>query len=169
MEYGNFNVEFLRRTKENLEIIKKSGNKYGVTQIINSFIGIIAFPFANCENEVIVINDSMISPQLLSQLPVPKVDTYNEDKVGEDLKYKKRTLLNLIWHLRNAVAHGSISEKTRNGEIVALQFEDKWERNDVLLAKFRIHITVEWIEKFINEFYVSVMKQYNSIKEEQSK
>jgi hypothetical protein len=101
MEYKNLVVDFITRTKMNLEFIENQVNQndngiFEVTQLINSMLGLLVFP---CETYI-----KRIPPKSISEL---KREGWVIPKVKGNFT-QARNLRALIKYLRNAIAHSNI-------------------------------------------------------------
>jgi hypothetical protein len=110
-------IGFAQRTRKNLEYIERASvageDVHVVTQLANSLLGAIVFPweqeFVNCMQKL--------------KLDELKKDGWPwiEITMGEC-----KTLYELVYHLRNAVAHGHLefSSESRNPDAVTITVED---------------------------------------------
>lgn len=156
-EYKNFDIDFAKRTLTNLKYMqnqKKNGEYvFEVTQLINSFLGLIVFPYetylknANSNN----IFEPNISRELLDEINSNpnKKDTYyykNEDE--------KNSFKTLVHRLRNAASHRRIKCKSKNGIICSIMLED---RNGK--CRYRNELSVNQIERLVTEICNSIINQ----------
>jgi hypothetical protein len=137
--YGaDFVKEFFKRTLYNLKcydtLHKEDPEKYpnNVTQLINSFLGLLIF----------VKEDNInLSDRIYENFKNKKMEwTYAEDKNTKAF----------IRHLRNAIGHRRIIEKTnKQNEIIGLNFKDQKKQNKKIY-KFEIDLSVKEIRKIID-------------------
>lgn len=144
MEYKN-EKDFICRTKYNLELYRKSkvgestDFNYEITQLINSFLGLIIFIKEKGIQENKNLNKFLYKNN-------PKIWNYkkrNKDEEEHDFK-------NYLRHLRNSIAHPKkLSTISKNGEIFSITFKDfsdkKFVRNE-----FETTLKIEQIDKLIN-------------------
>ena len=96
-----FVIELARRTRFNLE--KYSGD-YEVTQLINSFTGLLVLPKETFFDQPF-FNDSLIDAKALKKL---KNSIKYSRKNGKD-DSKNDDLKNIIRKIRNGICHGGVS------------------------------------------------------------
>jgi len=132
-EYAIFPIDFVNRTRENLE--KYSGT-YEVTNLINCCLGLIIIP-----------------KQQLTNDELPKYVFNNEDNffgiTKSNIPFEENSkfdLPNVLRHIRNGIAHGRIEQKTQNGKIVALRIHDKQNENGI--ENFVIEFSIEEFKNF---------------------
>jgi HEPN family protein len=120
-------LEFARHTRRNLEYIEDakaedpSAPIHVVTQLTLSLLGIVVFPYANA--------DETTSENILGKTIAQMAE---EDWLGwaitlDNAEPPTRTLRELLWHVRNAVAHGRLTfnyDAPRLEEVV-ISVEDK--------------------------------------------
>ena len=122
---------------------------YEVTQLINSFLGLLVFPKEKYFNYLSNRKNNFQNVPTLKRLTNK---TYNENYKNT---YKENNCeRNVIKHLRNAVCHDRlmIHPLTHNAstEIKAIQFEDEDIREDHK-GKFSLIINIDDLEKILLE------------------
>lgn len=116
MEYKNLIIDFTERTKMNLTYIEEMVNKnpalgiYEITQLINSLLGLLVFPFEEYKRENLIIPDKTIDTMEAEGWKVPKV--VGDFPQVQDLK-------ELIRYLRNSVAHFNIKFLTDENQQIS--------------------------------------------------
>lgn len=122
---------------------------YEVTQLINSFLGLLVFPKEKYFNFLSNRKNNFSNVPTLKRLTDK---TYN--KVYISTYRETRCERNVIKHLRNAVCHDRlmIHPLTHNAstEIKAIQFEDEDIREDHK-GKFSLIINIDDLEKILLE------------------
>ncbi len=155
MNYTNFTVDFIKRTYCNLNALKKqkscetqTATIYEVTQLINSFLAFIVIPYEKHKKTQIEPLPT-ISNALLQEINNRVNDGYySKEKDPPSGSYD-----NLIWHLRNAVAHGRIECHSDNRNIIdSIKFMDKREKGE----KYSVEISIIQIERFVEEVHNSL-------------
>ncbi len=132
MEYKN-EKDFVCRTKHNLALYRKhksnrtTGFDHEVTQLINSFLGLILFI-----KEKGIRSNKKLNTFIESNKPV--LWTYKYPNKQGELTEERHDFKNYLRHLRNAVAHPDkqlkiISEQSQNNEIQAIKFIDIDKKN----------------------------------------
>lgn len=102
MIYNNLVIDFIQRTKDNLEYIERahtlepSAQVYEVTQLINSLLGLIVFPKEQYFHH---IPATPLQELVAKGWRVPNVSG-NFDQV--------KNLRQLMQYLRNAIAHSNV-------------------------------------------------------------
>jgi hypothetical protein len=119
MQYENFVEEFVRRTVENLRVIRKfkpgTMDRYEITQLVNSFLGLIVIP-----HEYIGSDIPAYSFQKLETMNWPLFSDVKDTTGCKDLR-------SLVEHLRNGIAHGKITFHG-NKDITAMTITNRWGR-----------------------------------------
>jgi hypothetical protein len=136
--YGeNFVQEFFKRTLYNLkcydELHKEDNQKYpnNVTQLINSFLGLIVF----------VREDNLNLTNEIYENFKDKIQIWKYEKNPDTHE--------LLRHLRNSTAHGRLKEKIDNhNNIIGLTFKDKIPKDEEY--KFEMELSVKEIRKMID-------------------
>ena len=129
MSYNrNQPVDFAQLTRKNLRFIKhayklhKNQDAHVVTQLMNSLLGIIIVPDAKHVQH----HSSLVSLKELQERGWPMWNIMYDEPTGN--RPKTETLECLIWHLRNAAAHGRFKflEKPTSRDLnkVLIQVED---------------------------------------------
>ncbi len=140
----DFLSDFINRTLTNLTYIQqaeKQGQEvYEVTQLVNSFLGLIILPQQYGDG---LIMDTDICPILLKDLQnAITTNTYKG-------KRKDPTFNNILYHLRNALSHGKLDfrNEEHNGkmQISSIEFSDNDIKNKN--QKFIITLNIEQIEQ----------------------
>lgn len=114
----NDSLGFAERTRENLEFISKASREgqhvHVVTQLVNSMLGLVVFPW-----ETLVLDQA-------KQVPFETLPNDGWPQFNITLG-KCDTLYDLLWHLRNSVAHGHMaySSDSLSTEEVEVRFEDR--------------------------------------------
>ena len=157
----NFVSDFAYRTSKNLEKIqtykndKTTHNKddvYEVTQLINSFLGLIVFPQ---------------QADFFKKITCPKsLLTKIEAGIKENSYTNRRAevnFANILYHLRNALAHKHIQakyfeDKEENAEITELTFNDKRHYNGKKEI-FEIDISMAVLEELVSEILKELEKK----------
>ena len=152
--YAEFIKDFATRTLENLKYIEQANangeHVFEITQLINSFLGLIVFPQEKDEERVFEIS---VDPQTIERVySGRKRNTYKGERKEENLK-------NLIYHFRNAISHGHIeASMNKENEICKLSFRDVNPRNQD--ETFQIDIKVPVLRAFVLEFSESLIRSY---------
>lgn len=152
--YTDFTRDFAERTLKNLDYIetseKKGENTYEITQLINSFLGLIVFPQ---ENDKARVSQVAIDSKIIQDLDVCITgNTYTG-------QYGAVNLQNLIYHFRNAISHGHIEPyANENGEIFKIEFQDQnpFKKNE----EFRIEVEISLLRKFVRAFAEALITTY---------
>lgn len=106
--------DFVKRTLRNLEIYSEAvknmsaEEKYEVTQIINSLLGLIVFPVENLSKEKSSQNQEVrVMRRRLSRFPNPTIEnSYTNRKTTS--KLKKEDFFAMCRSMRHAIAHRNI-------------------------------------------------------------
>jgi hypothetical protein len=115
MLYKDFEYDFVERTLKNLRWIEVRWNQisqektydenfYEFTNLVNQCLGLIVFPKE-------FSNDTLID-QLPQELKYYGID----DGIVKKIKDNNVTLRNVLYHLRNGIAHGHILQYSNNNE-----------------------------------------------------
>lgn len=145
MEFEN-EKSFVCRTKYNLNIYRKykSGDKskefeYEVTQLINSFLGLIIF----IKEKGVISNTKLIE---FIDTNKPTVWLYKYPNKQGILKEEKHNFKNYLRHLRNTVAHPDkkLILLSENKKIKSIQFKDFENKN-----KFETILSLEKIDELV--------------------
>lgn len=152
--YAEFTRDFATRTLENLNYIetaeKNGKNTYEVTQLINSFLGLIVFPQEQNEERVGRVS---IDPKIIDDLRLGVTEnTYTG-------RYEEVNLQNLIYHFRNAISHGHIKPHAdKNKELSVLCFHDFIQKEPTV--SFQIKVEISLLRKFVHAFAEGLIKTY---------
>ncbi len=146
--------QYIDRTLENLLYIEESQvSNYEVTQLINSFIGLLILPN---EEQYVKIENSDLSPATLSYIQCNTTLCLDKNMQKED-----KSLQNIVRHLRNSVCHFKIKFCGSN-EIEAIRFRDF--SKDKIAKKstknFEAKIDVNSLRNFVIEFGKSMRDKY---------
>ncbi|KHG35111.1 HEPN family nuclease [Sulfurospirillum sp. MES] len=144
MNYQN-EKDFFCRTLHNLEIYREEKQKnpkafeYEITQLINSFFGLIIFVKANAIQENPALEDFV-------EANVPTKWDYVYYGKQEDHNF-----FNYLRHIRNAIAHPTYDEnleiKSENNDISSIIFRDKDPKNPKNI--FEANLTIKKIDELI--------------------
>ena len=140
MNYDNLVVDFVRRTKSNLEYVElhKNDSLFEFTQLINSLLGIVVLPRERSLKSIPNITFAKLM-QDDWQLPTIRLNTYGIN----DLR-------NLIRVFRNSIAHFNLRIlSNNNNEIDGLIIYNKRKNKFVFEAVFTIQELREFVNKFI--------------------
>ena len=150
MEYKDFIKEFYERTAKNLIVIEELYGKsveyevFETTQLINSLIGMLIFPQQNLFNKI-KDNDTKF-----------EIDcSYKLGKNSSLAEYSNIKFSKLLRHMRNAVAHARIEQKTSNGDIIGFTLEDKDEAGNVVFKADFMLDEIKDIVRKLSEDYLS--------------
>ncbi len=118
MMYKHLLRDFAERTFKNLEMLEKyygPDDRYEVTQLVNSLLGLVVFPKEKALQ--------YIPTDLLSDLKAKGWPTFDvrADNTGCD------NLRKLIENLRHGTAHDNITFEDSGGKIAWLTFSNKWQ------------------------------------------
>lgn len=134
---------FAKRTLANLdhvlEAAREKGAVHPVTQLANSLLGLVIFPYEK------VLVERIQEKQLSTLRGWPTWDIKLDER---DTSKKTRTLGMLLWHLRNAAAHGRLTFSSDSGDRrqVRLIVEDK--PSSSTLVNWRAEISAADLETF---------------------
>lgn len=154
--------DFVCRTKHNLELYKKhnqdksQGFDFEVTQLINSFLGLIVFVKEKGIKNNQDLNDFLTNNQ-------PEIWDYKyKNKKTDVCEDETQSFKNYLRHLRNAIAHSNletISEEKSSceyAEIVKIEFKDEsnCKKHQNI---FKATLTIEQIENLIELLYTAFL------------
>ncbi len=155
--YELFIKDFVVRTNKNLEYIeekKENGDEvYEVTQLVNSFLGLIVFPKEKAWDQIRKIQDFQ---SIMDNIEFDiRINTYS---------YKRRcmNLKNFVYHVRNAVAHGGIELFHDNNEIKSIAFYDCIKNKRRIVEEFNIVMDISQIREFVKLFSEKFIETYNN-------
>ena len=192
-----YNLKYIDDEVKRMKAEEKEEDEYRlyeVTQLINSFVGLLLVPK---DAAFKYINDNAHFPwgstaeRILKKINQDQKENKNTYFVNiGDNKYKKKgtseemfNAVELIRHLRNAVAHANFSvypEKCENGEeISGLRFEDSYDligrygRNNIFFTntsretitihqKFSLVLTIEEVKVLLFAMCKILLDQYPS-------
>lgn len=154
--YAEFTKDFATITLENLyyiETAEKNGeNTYEVTQLINSFLGLIVFPQEQNEERVGRVS---IDPKIIDDLRLGVTEnTYTG-------RHAEVNLQNLIYHFRNAISHGHVEPQAdKDKEIFGLEFYDcnSYKKKE----EFRIKVEISLLREFVRAFAEGLIRTYEN-------
>lgn len=98
-------LEFARRTRRNLEFIEKAKETgehvHVVTQLTISLLGLVVFP-----KERLLLDQAKAKT-----LAAMRAEKWPDWKISLDAepKHPTKSLHDILWHVRNAVAHGRLT------------------------------------------------------------
>jgi len=114
-EYTKFPIDFINRTRYNLEGYSR---EYEITNLINCCLGLIIIPKQKLHDRL----PKYVFDNVDSKFGITKRNiTYEENDDYE--------IHNILRHIRNGLAHGRIDQKTERGEIIGLRIHDKRTEN----------------------------------------
>lgn len=165
----SFEIEFAKRTLANLQFIEKEVEKrhqqgiddknihdvFEVTQLINSFVGMIILPKESFF-ERLRHNDRFLSPEgnlLLNRLSndLSKYESTYTYTQGGERRRERLTPKNLSRHLRNAIAHNNLEiiprDYSKSGKVEGFIFKD----NNDWGERFRLELTIDEIRVLLLE------------------
>lgn len=152
--YAEFTRDFAARTLENLNYIetaeKNGENTYEVTQLVNSFLGLIVFPQEQDKQRVRKVS---INPKIINSLCAGVMEnTYTG-------QYEEVNLESIVYHFRNAISHGHIEPHADGyGEISRIEFHDYNLRKPKEI--FRIKVEISLLREFVLAFAEGLIKTY---------
>ena len=155
--YELFIKDFVVRTNRNLEYIeekKENGDEvYEVTQLVNSFLGLIVFPKEKAGEQIRRISDIQTI-----------IDDIEFEVRRNTYSYKRRdiNLKNFLYHVRNAIAHGGIEFFHNNNEIKSISFYDYRINKRRIVEEFNIVMDISQIRKFVKLFSEKLLETYNN-------
>lgn len=187
-----YEFSFAQRTIKNLEFIQKrveeekaQGKKdqeiqdaFEVTQLINSFIGLLIIPRQKCYNHL--IDDARFprgsdAEKLLERISTDRnkcKDTYRETKYDSTIgdyvptdEYEKITPKKLALRLRNAVSHDRLIIQPlfpgKNGVITGIEFSDRPQKRDNKYGEyFKLLLTIEETEILVKALSELLLSHY---------
>jgi hypothetical protein len=149
-EYENQDIDFVVRTKTILDsynnLTCENHEKFEVTLFVNCLIGLIIIPKSKLWDKSILIEDSIETWGIKNS----QITTIKDGK----------TVSNVLYHLRNSIAHYRFKLINEDGEIKKILFCDK---NDSKATKchFEATIPIDDLKIFVNnlvEYYLSEME-----------
>ena len=152
--YGSFIQDFVKRTSENLELLRKQSSDdeyYEVTQLINSLLGLIVFTNERSATANTAFFEKDVNAFLEDdKFPVPR-STYKIGAIDEP-----NTVASFLRHMRNAIAHCRI-EAHGNETIESIEFFD--ESCNGTKPKWRITLTIGQIDALIGKFTAAYLEE----------
>ncbi len=176
MQYSkDFLTDFANRTKANLKFIKDEANRqrengipedkisvFEVTQLINSFVGLLIFPKQKCfdnMHQTAIFSSDSANKVFKHICEEPSKYKYKSSYKKYDEKAKiylddkeELTVKNLILHFRNAIAHNKVyampekCDKTK--KIEGFRFSDTNKYNEMVMS-FSIEIPIDELEELV--------------------
>ena len=157
--YELFIKDFVVRTNKNLEYIeekKENGDEvYEVTQLVNSFLGLIVFPKEKALDQIRRISDDQHIIQIITSCIIE--NSYQGRR-------REINLTNLIYHIRNAIAHGGVEFfHDESNEIHSISFYDYIKnKRGTIREKFYIVMDISQIRAFVKLFSEKFIETYNN-------
>lgn len=116
MEYAKeFERDFMRRT---LEVVRSYSGPYEATNLLNCLLGLLIVPKESSLEKIPEDSLSELSHWGISQT---SIKSFGRKKNGELLP---QTLRQLVWGLRNAVAHFRFTPCHKDGRCTGFEFTD---------------------------------------------
>jgi len=160
MQYKN-EKDFVCRTKHNLKLYRRYKNEkkgifeHEITQLINSFLGLIVF----IKEKGIKKNKSL---ETFLEDNVPKIWSYQyKDKLTKKFEEEDHNFINYLRHIRNAIAHPAknLLTNSENDDIVSITFKDFEKKNKKQF--FETTLTIDKIDELI-ELLTKAFLSYDS-------
>lgn len=151
----NIMSEYMDRTLENLTIIENSTSKsYEVTQLINSFVGLLVLPKEKLFRN---ISDKIVKESTLNAIKNNVKICKNKANQNEVVN-----LQNIVKHLRNGVCHFRIEFYGNQGieEICITDFFENVQRQ-IKIQTFEATFNVKLLRDFVVEFGKSMRDKYS--------
>ncbi len=140
MNYKEFIKEFADRTRKNLDFIEKKQPDFKITQLVNSCLGLIAFPRESCFDK---IPETKLSDLAAQGWPAPK----NEGGFPP-----ARNLQDFIRHLRNGITHGHLEFSAGAGnEIESMLVWDE-DINKKHNKNWQVRFKMKELREFVTKF-----------------
>ena len=134
MEYKDQVKDFLKRSNDNLEIIKINRG-YEFTGLFTNFISAL----------ILIKENRYITKEPISDNNLTCKTVYNT----YDIDFEKNTW-EFIKHLRNACCHYRINIESKDGEIDRVRFEDVNSDNKSEKCEIELNVTeIEKVYKFL--------------------
>ena len=116
MEYSQqFTRDFMRRT---LDLVKQYKGEHDATLLLNCLLGLLIVPKESFINK---IPEDPVSCLPRWGLSVQSIKSFGKQK-GQDHPH---TLRQVVWSLRNSVAHCRFEPVHENGKVTGFSFDDK--------------------------------------------
>lgn len=157
--------DFFNRTLINLELYEKLNKQspddypYEVTQLINSFLGLIVFVSEKCREKYKTSAGEAFSEMILSYSNNYTVNFSKEiyekfeDKINSTYPNDKNAV-GFLQHLRNSVSHCRLEMKPDHknlSEIGSIRFEDQLELNkEKKPYTFNVELSIDDIREIIH-------------------
>ena len=153
----DFEKEFAQRTLENLRHFTSSGDsneeapsvKFEVTQLINSLLGTLVFlhekGLSHLER---TIEDYGVSVEILRE---------NLGFKEKWVKQPENSMPNVIWHMRNSLAHGHIGPFPETGEVKGVIFTDINPQTEV--EYWKLSLEIETIKQIAYDMVASISEE----------
>lgn len=142
MEMKDFNIEFVKRTKEIIELTEKYYFKYEVTLLINCLTGLISLPTEKTGNKKI---DQKFQDTCVNKLDKMDVIVYSKDN-------KK-----IFRCIKNALSHIRIEIMNENKQIAKIEFKDQWKDDVHTILLFTVDKLREYA-LFMADTYIEMIK-----------
>lgn len=138
--YKDFVKEFAEKTRKNLDFIEKNQPDFKITQLVNSCLGLIAFPRKKCFDQIPKTQLDNLTSQ---GWPIPE----NEGGFPP-----ARNLKDLIRHLRNGITHGNLEfyDDAKN-EIESILVWDE-DGNNTHNKNWQVRFQMDDLRKFVTKF-----------------
>jgi len=134
-------LDVVRRTMENLRFVEAHKNEegtYEVTQLINSFLGVVCHPWDQLRDDFKRVQIGLDWPQFVSAQPSLAVAT---------------DLYDLVRKVRNAFAHGNLVFLSQQGEVSALRIQNKIQQYPLpSRVVWDVTISVADLHRFLDKF-----------------
>lgn len=151
-EYKVFVKDFVERTLHNLEFLEKKHKSgqyevYEFTQLVNSLLGLLVIPQQLKGSQ---IDNKFIDNQILKKLQgaITK-DEYALVGPPHD------SFEQILYHMRNAIAHGKLKMGAIDGDISTIEFKDRNKRTKQL---FIIRLDIDLLREFVEDFAYKLLK-----------
>jgi hypothetical protein len=146
MDYSKVLQDFAQRTRENLNLInnqvKKNGSGFEVTQLINSFLGLL------------VILDEL-DLEMLKKVDLHSLELHLLPVIGDTSKITPLEFKKKLHLIRNAFAHRNLSFNNELGEINGIYIEN---RNRERKTIWKEELTVDDMRFLFDCFYEIIMR-----------
>jgi hypothetical protein len=150
-EYSIQDIDFVKRTLCILEQYKKSEipkeDKFEITLFVNCLLGLILIPKSKLWDKSIILKDPIETWGIKNS----QITTIEDDN----------TISNVLYHLRNSIAHYRFELKSEDGEIKKILFCDK-DDSKATKCNFEAIIPISNLRTFIDhlvKYYLQEMEQ----------
>lgn len=165
MLYQDFEYDFVERSLKNLRWIENQWNQiiqeeegdnnfYEFTNLVNQCLGLIVFP------------KEFSDDTFINQLPQELKCYSTNDSIVKKIKDNDKTLKNILYHLRNGIAHGHILQySNNNNDITDVKIFDV----NPLVSKptqHDAHTIFEFSVDELKTFVIKVAEEYCKLKNE---